>query len=209
MAAVGSHERREMNPAGLNTRIEPCGSAVRLETVRMLARAFLTNPLHVVAFGAGETAKNEAFFRNGLAAMKGPKYVAYDGNRLGGFIHWAQSSECQFSPSEKARLLAGMIAGVGVGAAWRLTQWLSAWSRLDPQEPHLHLGPIGVDPRAQGRRIGAGLMHLFCDELERRSLPGYLETDRPENVRFYARFGFTVMSEQPVIGVPNFFMIRK
>jgi hypothetical protein len=87
------------------------------------------------ASNSGDRAKNAAFFRNRLAAMKGPKFVAYDGNRLSGFVHWVQSSECQFSPSEKARLLPGTIAGVGVGAAWRLTRWLSAWSWLDPQEP--------------------------------------------------------------------------
>jgi hypothetical protein len=63
------------------------------------------------ASNSGDRAKNEAFFRSRLAAMKGPKFVAYDVNRLSGFVHWVQSSECQFSPSEKARLLPGMIAG--------------------------------------------------------------------------------------------------
>jgi hypothetical protein len=51
-------------------------------------------------------------------------------------------------------------------------------------------------------------MRPFCDALERRSVPGYLETDRPGNVGFYARFGFEVVAEQAVIGVPNFFMRR-
>jgi ribosomal protein S18 acetylase RimI-like enzyme len=198
-----------VNRAGVNTRIEPCDSAMLPEAARMLARAFVTNPLHIAAFGAGDMARNEAFFRTALAAMTGPKYLAYDGDRLSGFIHWVRSSDCQPSASEKARVLPGMIAGLGLGAAWRVMRWLSAWSSVDPQEPHLHLGPIGVDPCAQGRRIGGRLMHLFCDELERQSLPGYLETDRPENVRFYEGFGFEVVSERPVIGVRNFFMSRR
>jgi hypothetical protein len=198
-----------MNRAGLNTRIESFDSAVLPEAARMLARAFVTNPLHIAAFGAGDTVRNEAFFRTALVAMKGPKYVAYSGDILSGFIHWVQWSDCQPSASEKARLLPGMIAGLGLGAAWHVTRWLSAWSRVDPHEPHLHLGPIGVDPCARRRRIGVQLMHLFCDELERQSLAGYLETDRPENVRFYKGFGFDVVSEQPVIGVRNFFMSRR
>jgi GNAT superfamily N-acetyltransferase len=180
-----------------------------VETAALLARAFVTNPLHVAAFGAGARAKNEAFFRAGLAVMKGPRYVACDGTRLSGFIHWVPSSACQFSRAEKARMLPMMIAGLGPIAAWRASRWLTAWSRLDPLEPHLHLGPIGVDPPAQGRRIGARLMQIFCDELDRQSVPGYLETDRPANVPFYARFGFEVVSEKRVIGVPNFFMIRR
>jgi hypothetical protein len=36
----------------------------------------------------------------------------------------------------------------------------------------------------------------------------YLETDKTENVRFYERFGFEVIGEEPVIGVPNWFMRR-
>jgi GNAT superfamily N-acetyltransferase len=189
-------------------RLEPFDLAALPETARMLARAFVTNPLHVAAFGADALGRNEAFFRTALTAMKGPGFVAHDGEHLSGFIHWVHSPACQHSPSGKARLLPAMVGGLGVSASWRLIRWLSAWSRLDPAEPHLHLGPIGVDPRAQGRRIGAGLMRLFCDELARQSLAGYLETDRPENVAFYARFGFEVVSEEPVLGVRNFFMRR-
>lgn len=43
---------------------------------RLLGRAFVTNPLHMAVFGAGNLAANEAFFRVGLAAMKGPKLMA-------------------------------------------------------------------------------------------------------------------------------------
>lgn len=198
-----------MSAADASLRIEPLTPDRVPEAARMLARAFVTNPLHVAAFGAGAIAKNEAFFRKGLAVMKGPRFAAYDGPRLCGFIHWVPSPRCQFSPAEKARMVPAMVSGLGVGAAWSLTRWLSAWSSLDPSEPHLHLGPIGVDPAVQGRRIGAQLMTLFCDELARHALPGYLETDRPENVAFYQRSGFKLIAEQRVLGVPNFFMIRR
>jgi len=36
----------------------------------------------------------------------------------------------------------------------------------------------------------------------------YLETDKSENVRFYERFGFTVVAEVNVLGVRNWFMSR-
>lgn len=198
-----------MNAADAHIRVEPLAPDRRPEAVRMLARAFVTNPLHVAAFGAGNTASNEAFFTGGLAVLKGPQYAACDGARLCGFIHWVQSPACQFAPLERARMVPSMVAGVGLRPALRLTRWLTAWSSLDPSEPHLHLGPIGVDPEAQGRGIGARLMNVFCAELERNALPGYLETDRPENVAFYARSGFEVIAEREVLGVPNFFMMRR
>jgi hypothetical protein len=38
---------------------------------------------------------------------------------------------------------------------------------------------------------------------------GYLETDRPSNVRFYERFGFDVVGEGQVLGLPNWYMRRE
>jgi hypothetical protein len=37
----------------------------------------------------------------------------------------------------------------------------------------------------------------------------YLETDRPENVRLYEKFGFVTTSEALVLGTPNWFMQRR
>jgi hypothetical protein len=42
---------------------------------------------------------------------------------------------------------------------------------------------------------------------ERRTM-SYLETDKFENVRFYQKFGFTVITEAEVLGTPNWFMSR-
>jgi len=36
----------------------------------------------------------------------------------------------------------------------------------------------------------------------------FLETDKPENVRFYARFGFEVVDEASPFGVRTWFMLR-
>jgi ribosomal protein S18 acetylase RimI-like enzyme len=45
---------------------------------------------------------------------------------------------------------------------------VSTWSRHDPGESHLHLGPIAVDPDAQGRHVGTTLMQSYCVELGSR-----------------------------------------
>jgi predicted N-acetyltransferase YhbS len=72
----------------------------------------------------------------------------------------------------------------------------------------VHLGPIGVEPDAQGRGIGRLLMERYCTELDASGKAGYLETDRPENVVFYQRFEFETWREISVLGVPNFLMER-
>jgi predicted N-acetyltransferase YhbS len=72
----------------------------------------------------------------------------------------------------------------------------------------VHLGPIGVSPDAQGRGVGCRLMEHYCGAIDLTGEGGYLETDRPANVRFYERFGFAVVNEISVLGVPNFLMRR-
>lgn len=192
----------------MNIAFVPFRNEMLADVSAMLARAFLTNPLHVAAFGRDQRSKNEAFFRIGLTVMKGAKHVAVDGGRVVGFIHWVQAPECQFSPAEKAGMLPAMLRGLGLRSSWRASRWLTAWSTHDPGEQHQHLGPIGVDPDAQGRRVGRVLMERYCRDLDTRARTGYLETDRPENVAFYRRFGFEIVAEAPVLGVPNFFMRR-
>jgi ribosomal protein S18 acetylase RimI-like enzyme len=190
-------------------RIEPFSPDMTAEASRALARAFVTNPLHVAAFGPDRLSRNEAFFRTGLAAMKGPKLVALEGSRILGLMHSVHSPDCQFSTAEQLRMTPAMMTGFGIRSALRVGSWLGAWAKHDPNGPHSHLGPIGVDPGAQGRHIGQRLMELYCGELDRTGAASYLETDRPENVRFYGHFGFETTAEIPVLGVTNYLMWRR
>ena len=179
------------------------------EAARMLAHAFVTNPLHVAAFGPHHLARNEAFFREGLRRMKGTKLAATDKGRVVGVVHWVRSPSCQFSAIEKLAMAPAMLRSFGPRSSARLVQWLSVWSKHDPGEAHVHLGPIGVSPESQGRRIGQKLMKLYCEELDQGREAGYLETDRPKNVKFYESFGFKVTAEIRVLDVRNFLMRRE
>ena len=175
----------------------------------MLGRAFVTNPLHVRVFGPAEFGKNEAFFRVVLAVLRGQKLVATNGTQILGMIHWVPSPHCQFSAIEKLRMTRTILRGLGVGSGLKVLSWFSVWSRHHPSGPHVHLGPIGVMPEAQGQHIGHFLMERYCEQLDQSSESGYLETDRRENVGFYQRFAFETIKEIPVLGVMNYLMWRK
>jgi len=90
----------------------------------------------------------------------------------------------------------------------RLLRWLAAWGRRDPGTPHSHLGPVAVDPLLHGQGVGSRLLAAYVGGLDVRAETGYLETDKPENVRLYRRFGFDVVAQADVLGVPNWFMLR-
>lgn len=174
----------------------------------VLARAYVSNPLHEAAFGAASLGTNESFFRIGLHAMKGRKLAAVDGPGVLGVVHWARYPDCRFSPLEKLRMTPALVQGLGVREALRLRSWLSTWEAHHWAEPHVHLGPIAVEPRAQGRHIGSMFMEAYCEDVDRSRLPGFLETDRRSNIGFYERFGFEVTGTASVLGVENWFMRR-
>jgi predicted N-acetyltransferase YhbS len=71
-----------------------------------------------------------------------------------------------------------------------------------------HLGPLAVHAELQGRGIGSQILRHYCQQLDEAGLPGYLETDSEDKVGLYTRFGFAVVREEQVIGIPNWFMER-
>ena len=91
---------------------------------------------------------------------------------------------------------------------WRKSIWFREWAAHDPIEQHWHLGPIGVLPSHRRRGVGTELMQRFCKEVDNCSAKAYLETDLDENVRFYEKFGFRVISRSDIFHVENRYMLR-
>jgi predicted N-acetyltransferase YhbS len=100
------------------------------------------------------------------------------------------------------------LVALGPGPAARVGKWLSTWARHDPAEPHLHLGPLAVDAPLQRQGIGTTIMHEHCRRADAAGEVSYLETDKAENVTFYERFGYSVIGEESVLDVSNWFMRR-
>jgi len=184
-------------------------SADRLnECVSVLADAFVTNPLHVSAFGTGRLDQNRLFFRIGLRHMFiGSGFVALVDGAVAGYVHFNVSPYCLPAPEEIPIAMATVLKPLG-GAIPQVIRWFTRWCHLDPDEPHLHLGPIGVAPGMQGQGIGTALMRRYVEHLEQEKAVGYLETDRAENVEFYKKFGFIVRHQETLIGAPTWYMWR-
>lgn len=179
--------------------------------VAVLARGMRDNPLHVAAYGADPDRRERVhaklvagLFRvftaqQPLCAIENGTIVAATGV--------APIGTCQPSPAQRLRL-APVLIGIGPRTAIPVGRWMAAWAERDPDEDHVHLGPLAVDRDRQRAGIGSQVMAEHCRRLDAARDVGYLETDKPENVRFYESFGFDVIDEAPVIGVPNWFMRR-
>lgn len=182
----------------------------------VLARGMRDNPLHLQAFGPDPESREQTLIKmfQGVLPLYGPKGLILGAFSAGlpgtlvGVCGMVRPGRCQPGPGERLRLLPGLVSGSEAGGTARLLSWTGAWSRLDPPEPHWHLGPVGVERHLQGQGIGSALLREFLVRIDGDRSAAYLETDKRENVRFYERFGFSVALEAPVLGVPNWFMIR-
>lgn len=129
-------------------------------------------------------------------------------NKLVGICGMARPGFCQPPTIEKARILPAAVVGNPIATPLRILDWVGEWARRDPAERHWHLGPVAVEPFLQGQGIGTAMLNAFCSLVDSTGTDAYLETDKPENVRLYLRFGFTVLESAEVLGVRNWFMCR-
>jgi ribosomal protein S18 acetylase RimI-like enzyme len=64
-----------------------------------------------------------------------------------------------------------------------------------PREPHLYLGTIGTDLSVRGRGYASALLDELDRHANKQFVGAYLECSQEENVGFYERRGFSVLSE--------------
>lgn len=179
----------------------------------VLSRGMRDNPLHVAVFGEDPERRQRRIrhvFEGAFEAMGWQTNVlaARDADgAIVGVCGVMPPGECQLELGRQLRLMPRMIAN-GPAVALRTVRWLGTWGKRDPAQRHWHLGPVAVDAHLQGRGVGSRLMEVFCARVDALGEAAYLETDRPQNVRFYERFGFKVVGEQEVLGVSNWFMFK-
>ena len=180
--------------------------------VGVLARGMRDNPLHVVAYGTDPDRREHVhgkvcnFVLTSMSAQQ-PLVAVRDGVVVG-VAGSTPPGRCQPSGTERLRMLP-TLATLGPRTSWRILSWIGEWSKHDPSEPHVHLGPVGVDRHLQGEGIGSLLMAEHARRLDEEDRVGYLETDKEVNVGFYERFGYEVVEQGDVIGVPNWYMLRR
>jgi ribosomal protein S18 acetylase RimI-like enzyme len=196
--------------------VEPLPREAWKKASMLLGCAFGTDP-NAVAIWRDEgplAQRKEARLIYHFRLGRGESIVlgAKRGDGLVGVLNMVRSPTCRMPRSEilaKLPLTLG-IAGTSLfhGALGRQIAVARAWSDRDPEEPHWHVGPIGVLPHLQGQGIGSRLIQRCVERIDQDGLEGYLETSNPANPPLYQRFGFSMVDETDINGVPNYFMRR-
>ncbi len=102
-------------------------------------------------------------------------------------------------PSALQTVYHEMQTFIGPTAATRFEQYAARADAYRPNEPHYHLGMIGVRPAAQGQGHGRALLDTFHALSENH--PGatgtWLDTENPRSVVFYVRCGYRIVAQTP------------
>ena len=180
------------------------------DAIGVLARGMRDNPIHVAALGDDPAHRVDALTQlfSGMIPMQPEPLRASENGEIVGVSGLLTPPECMIHAfgGLSADQFPPMLEDADEQA--RLVEWMQAWGGRDPDDPHFHLGPVAADAGKQGRGIGTALLEAFCTRVDQDAAVAYLETDKAENVGFYARFGFETVAEADVIGVPNWFMRR-
>ena len=89
-------------------------------------------------------------------------------------------------------------------------KYLMAIEQVHPRDPMWYLLLLVVDPLVQRAGIGTRLQAPVLEIADREGVDCYLETQKPENLAYYRRFGYEVVEElRPVLGGPPLWTMRR
>src|SRR5688572_21492005 len=86
---------------------------------------------------------------------------------------------------------------IGEEAFARLELYEKMSSRAEPKDPHYLIGMIGVRPEHHRKGYARAILERVKDlsTRDRRSIGVCLNTENPDNVPFYERFGYRTIAE--------------
>jgi GNAT superfamily N-acetyltransferase len=177
---------------------------------QLLARGMRDDPMHCVVFGPDPAHRQERlgrFFGGLLPALGYPALSAWEDDRLVGVLALFPPGNCHPSLLSQVRIACPLLT-LNFGELSRLRRWFHASEERDLRERHWHLGPVAVDRHLQGQGIGSQMLQVLCRKMDALGEVGFLETDKFDSVRFYARGGFEIQEKAELFGTPNWWMRR-
>jgi GNAT superfamily N-acetyltransferase len=174
----------------------------------VLARAFHDDPVNAWFFRRERVRDRWAarFFGWELRRLARQDLTHTTSDRAGAAV-WALPHRWRERPVDAARLVAGVLPGIGLLHARHCLRAIGRVEERHPTEPHLYLAVLGVEPSRQGNGVGSALLAPGLALCDTEGLPAYLETATERNVGFYARHGFRVTGEVHLPGGPDMWLM--
>ena len=98
--------------------------------------------------------------------------------------------------------------GGRIGRAFALLNTVDK-AHHEVHEPHFYLTILGTDPQFQRSGAGSAALAPVLERCDTEGLPAYLETQKEENLCYYARHRFEVMQKIEVERCPPIWTLRR
>jgi ribosomal protein S18 acetylase RimI-like enzyme len=197
----------------LETSIEPLALDALGQAVDVLARAFRDNPLNTAVLVSRSPDARQRCNAHGMRAFlpvareHGFTLTARRDARVAGVLVAASPSDYPLPlPRPLPRLRS--VLGQGLRAARRWGHVFETLQGYHPRDPHWYLATLGVAPDRQRQGIGTALLRRWLARVDADGIASYLETDRSENIPFYERAGFEVVTDARVFQTTVWLMRR-
>lgn len=175
-----------------------------------LGRAFYDDPLfnYFVSDPISQTKGLLTFMGASVvdAAPFGEIWVARTGTKIAGGAVWLPPGTY---PRGVRRDLMTNLRGLPtfVRSGRRLAGAVRLLAALDKahheiHEPHYYLAVLGTDPLFQRTGAGSAALRPVLDRCDAEGITAYLETQKEENLAYYARHAFELIEKVDVGGVP-------
>jgi hypothetical protein len=99
--------------------------------------------------------------------------------------------------------------GRRIPAALRLFGELDKVHHKHMQEPHWYLVLLGTDPSFQRGGAASAALEPVLTRCDAEGIPAYLETQKKDNLAYYARHRFEVVQQLDVRGCPPLWALRR
>lgn len=191
--------------------VRPLTAAERDDASRLIGLAFANNPSNL-AIVRGDQNKSIRMMEQAARTVKlGSEFsfalCAERQGQLVGVLNAAEWPHCQMTIGEKIKSAPSQLRTMGF-AVRRAFKVVKARAKHEPRKAHWHVGPIAVHPEHQGHGIGSALLKAFLKAADESKTPVFLQADFDRNVVLYERFGFKVVSQEEILGVPTRFLWR-
>ncbi len=186
-AAVSGHSRA----------VRPGEQADVVVLARMLVRAYMDDPVAAWMCAAHELRASmlERLYSVRLEEMLHHGGVWTDAERACAAV-WVPPGCRPSAIRANARMLGHALDPRLLARLHLLVVGRRRMARRHPRTPrHWYLSLLGTDPDARGRGLASSVLQPVLGRCDGAELGAYLESSKPGNLDFYARFGFQVIGE--------------
>jgi ribosomal protein S18 acetylase RimI-like enzyme len=175
----------------------------------VLVRAFREDPFHRWLFPDDRRrARRQRRLFERVLAIYARHGVVYTSEDRSGVALWDPPRSGGPGLLETLEFLVLILPVFGLRAS-KVAEGMAPLAALHPRRPHWYLSLLATDPERQRRGIATSLMTPILGRCDEDDTPACLEASRYENVAWYERFGFEVVTSLAMPSGPSVYRMMR